>query len=118
MVNRGCYDGALIAAGGDNPVLSSCGVGQLNIDNGGNLVLADPRNTGDPTMYDGPAYVFVDDFNVTPDGTITFESFSSAVVDPELSRTLRIWRDVWTDGMDLAKQARRYIDEQITAAAS
>ncbi len=52
------------------------------------------------------------------DGTITFESFSSAVVDPELSRTLRIWRDVWTDGMDLAKQARRYIDEQITAAAA
>ena len=50
------------------------------------------------------------------DGTITFESFSSAVVDPELSRTLRIWRDVWTDGLDLAKQARRYIGEQIEAA--
>jgi D-psicose/D-tagatose/L-ribulose 3-epimerase len=50
------------------------------------------------------------------DGTITFESFSSAVVDRELSRTLRIWRDVWTDGLDLAKQARRYIGEQIDAA--
>ena len=50
------------------------------------------------------------------DGTITFESFSSAVVDPELSRTLRIWRDVWTDGLDLAKQARRFIGDQIDAA--
>ena len=50
------------------------------------------------------------------DGTITFESFSSAVVDPQLSRTLRIWRDVWTDGLDLAKQARRFIGEQIDAA--
>jgi D-psicose/D-tagatose/L-ribulose 3-epimerase len=52
------------------------------------------------------------------DGTITFESFSSAVVDPDLSRTLRIWRNVWTDGMDLAKQARRYIGEQIETAAA
>jgi D-psicose/D-tagatose/L-ribulose 3-epimerase len=38
-------------------------------------------------------------------------------VDAALSRTLRIWRNVWTDGMDLAKQARRYIGEQIAAAA-
>jgi D-psicose/D-tagatose/L-ribulose 3-epimerase len=50
------------------------------------------------------------------EGTITFESFSSAVVDADLSRTLRIWRNVWTDGMDLARQARRYIGEQIEAA--
>jgi hypothetical protein len=41
------------------------------------------------------------------EGTITFESFSSAVVDEDLSRTLRIWRNVWTDGMDLARSARR-----------
>ena len=51
------------------------------------------------------------------DGVITFESFSSAVVDEDLSRTLRIWRNVWTDGMDLAKQAREYIREQLETAA-
>jgi D-psicose/D-tagatose/L-ribulose 3-epimerase len=51
------------------------------------------------------------------EGTITFESFSSAVVDADLSRTLRIWRNVWADGMDLAKEARRYIGEQIEQAA-
>jgi D-psicose/D-tagatose/L-ribulose 3-epimerase len=50
------------------------------------------------------------------EGTITFESFSSAVVDADLSRTLRIWRNVWTDGMDLATSARRYIAEQMDAA--
>jgi D-psicose/D-tagatose/L-ribulose 3-epimerase len=50
------------------------------------------------------------------DGVITFESFSSAVVDEDLSRILRIWRNMWTDGMDLAKQARVYIGEQIAAA--
>jgi D-psicose/D-tagatose/L-ribulose 3-epimerase len=52
------------------------------------------------------------------DGVITFESFSSAVVDEDLSRTLRIWRDMWTNGMDLAVQARRYIGEQIATAAA
>jgi D-psicose/D-tagatose/L-ribulose 3-epimerase len=49
------------------------------------------------------------------DGVITFESFSSAVVDEDLSKILRIWRNMWTDGMDLAKQARTYIGEQIAA---
>jgi len=52
------------------------------------------------------------------EGVITFESFSSAVVDPGLSRTLGIWRDVWTDGMDLAREARRFIDEQLALAAT
>jgi D-psicose/D-tagatose/L-ribulose 3-epimerase len=51
------------------------------------------------------------------DGVITFESFSSAVVDADLSRILRIWRNVWTDGMDLAKQARAYIGARVEAAA-
>ena len=50
------------------------------------------------------------------DGVITFESFSSAVVDADLSRTLRIWRNMWSDGMDLAKQARAYIAERISSA--
>jgi D-psicose/D-tagatose/L-ribulose 3-epimerase len=52
------------------------------------------------------------------DGVITFESFSSAVVDENLSRILRIWRDMWTNGMDLAVQARRFIGDQIAAAAA
>jgi D-psicose/D-tagatose/L-ribulose 3-epimerase len=51
------------------------------------------------------------------EGVITFESFSSAVVDEDLSKILRIWRNVWTDGMDLAKQARGYMREQLEAAA-
>lgn len=49
-------------------------------------------------------------------GTITFESFSSAVVDPDLSRTLGIWRNTWSDGADLARQARRFIDDRMREA--
>lgn len=52
------------------------------------------------------------------DGVITFESFSSAVVSPDLSLTLRIWRDMWTNSMDLAVQARRYMAELMTEAAA
>ena len=51
------------------------------------------------------------------DGVITFESFSSMVVDEDLSRILRIWRNMWSDGMDLAKRARAYIGEQLESAA-
>jgi D-psicose/D-tagatose/L-ribulose 3-epimerase len=40
---------------------------------------------------------------------VTFESFSRAVVSPDLSDRLAVWRDLWTDGMDLAKQAREFI---------
>ena len=42
-------------------------------------------------------------------GTVTFESFSSAVVDEHLSNTLAIWRNLWGDGMDLATHARSFI---------
>ena len=42
-------------------------------------------------------------------GPITFESFSSAVVDPQLSNTLAVWRNLWSDSMDLATQARDFI---------
>jgi hypothetical protein len=49
------------------------GDGALTISGGGNLILADPRNTGNPATYDGPAYAFVDTFTVATDGTITFE---------------------------------------------
>jgi D-psicose/D-tagatose/L-ribulose 3-epimerase len=55
--------------------------------------------------------------DVKYDGVITFESFSSKVVDPDLSTILRIWRDMWENGMDLAVQARRFMGEQVARAA-
>lgn len=51
------------------------------------------------------------------DGVITFESFSSEVVDEDLSRILRIWRNMWSDGMDLARQAREFMGEHAKVAA-
>jgi len=47
-------------------------------------------------------------------GPITFESFSSAVVDPQLSNTLAVWRNLWSDGMDLAVSARSFIIDQLS----
>ena len=52
------------------------------------------------------------------DGVITFESFSSKVVDENLSTILRIWRNMWDNSMDLAVQARRYMGEQAATAAT
>jgi D-psicose/D-tagatose/L-ribulose 3-epimerase len=46
-------------------------------------------------------------------GPITFESFSSAVVARGLSNDLAIWRNLWTDGEDLARHAHRFITEQL-----
>jgi D-psicose/D-tagatose/L-ribulose 3-epimerase len=51
-------------------------------------------------------------------GTITFESFSSAVVSPTLTRALCIWRETWDDGMELATSARRFVTEQLAAATA
>jgi D-psicose/D-tagatose/L-ribulose 3-epimerase len=42
-------------------------------------------------------------------GTVTFESFSSAVVHPTLSSALSIWRDLWDDSMQLATGARAFL---------
>jgi D-psicose/D-tagatose/L-ribulose 3-epimerase len=52
------------------------------------------------------------------DGTITFESFSSAVVSPALTRALCIWRETWDDSMELATSARRFVLEQRLAATA
>lgn len=41
---------------------------------------------------------------------ITFESFSSAVVDESLSLACAIWRDTWTDNLPLAQHAKAFID--------
>jgi D-psicose/D-tagatose/L-ribulose 3-epimerase len=50
------------------------------------------------------------------DGPIVFESFSSAVVAPDLSNALCIWRDLWTDSEDLARHARGFIAAELAAA--
>ena len=42
-------------------------------------------------------------------GPVVFESFSSAVVSPTLSRSLGIWRDLWRDSDDLGAHANAYI---------
>lgn len=42
-------------------------------------------------------------------GTVTFESFSSAVVHPELSNDLAVWRNLWSDGDDLARHANTFM---------
>jgi D-psicose/D-tagatose/L-ribulose 3-epimerase len=52
------------------------------------------------------------------EGTITFESFSSAVVDPNMSNTLAIWRNLWGDGMDLATHALDFMNSGMQAARS
>jgi len=51
------------------------------------------------------------------DGPITFESFSSTVVDPGLSYTLAIWRNLWEDNVGLAAHAHGFIDAQLKAVS-
>lgn len=48
-------------------------------------------------------------------GPITFESFSSSVVAPDLSNNLAIWRDMWSDGEQLASDARAFLVCQLNA---
>jgi D-psicose/D-tagatose/L-ribulose 3-epimerase len=47
---------------------------------------------------------------------ITFESFSSAVVDESLSLACAIWRDTWADNMPLARHAKTFIDLKMDEA--
>ncbi|MFE2942834.1 sugar phosphate isomerase/epimerase family protein [Streptomyces sp. NPDC059255] len=51
-------------------------------------------------------------------GPITFESFSSAVVAPGLSADLAIWRDLWSDGTDLARHARGFIAQHLAVSGA
>ena len=44
-------------------------------------------------------------------GPITFESFSSRVVDPALSNTLCVWRNLWDDSDDLASKALQFMQQ-------
>ena len=49
-------------------------------------------------------------------GPITFESFSSAVVSPQLSSMLGIWRNLWDDSADLSRHAYEFIQGKRRAA--
>ena len=53
--------------------------------------------------------------HVSYDAPIVFESFSSAVVDPQLTSTLGIWRNLWRDSADLGRHANTYIRNTIRA---
>ena len=48
-------------------------------------------------------------------GPITFESFSSAVVAQGLSNDLAIWRNLWSDGEDLARHAHTFMRTHLAA---
>ena len=45
-------------------------------------------------------------------GPITFESFSSKVVDKNLSNTLCVWRNLWNDSDDLAKKSLQFMKDR------
>ncbi len=49
-------------------------------------------------------------------GPITFESFSSAVVNKELASILGVWRNLWSDSYDLAVHAKSFMDTQLKSA--
>ena len=68
VINSACRWRGPTALALDNPAQSPCGVGTLNINNGGNFhLLID--------AVDGPSYVFMDTLmrRSTADGTITFD---------------------------------------------
>jgi len=62
----------------------------------------------------GDIFRALDDINYS--GPITFESFSSAIVDPNLSNILAIWRNLWEDSTDLARHAKTFIESQQKSA--
>jgi D-psicose/D-tagatose/L-ribulose 3-epimerase len=51
-------------------------------------------------------------------GPIAFESFSTAVVSEALSKSLAIWRNLWTDSDDLASHANTFIRNKLRAVES
>jgi D-psicose/D-tagatose/L-ribulose 3-epimerase len=74
------------------------------------------RHSGQATSTSSEAFAALD--RICYDGTITFESFSSAVVSPALARALCIRRETWDDGMQRAASARRFVAEQRAAMAA
>jgi D-psicose/D-tagatose/L-ribulose 3-epimerase len=47
---------------------------------------------------------------------IAFESYSSAVISSEFYSSLGVWRDLWSDGRDLARHAHRFMEVALGAA--
>ena len=47
---------------------------------------------------------------------VTFESFSSTIVDQGLSLACAIWRDTWTDNVPLATHAKAFIEQKLAEA--
>ncbi len=62
-----------------------------------------------PAIFDSLLAVGYDDF-------VTFESFSSEVVDRDLSITCGIWRNTWTDNVAVARHAHAFIEERLAEA--
>jgi D-psicose/D-tagatose/L-ribulose 3-epimerase len=50
------------------------------------------------------------------DGPLAFESFSSVVVSEPFQTALGLWRDPWSDGFDVARGAREFLADQLSAA--
>ena len=50
-------------------------------------------------------------------GPIALEVFSSAVVEPDHSARLAIWREVWSDSADMARHARAFVVNEMETAA-
>jgi len=48
---------------------------------------------------------------------ITFESFSTEVVDKDLSIICAIWRNTWTDNVEVARLAKAYIEARMGESA-
>jgi len=49
-------------------------------------------------------------------GPLTFESFSGAVLTPELSALIGVWRNLWDDSADLSRHAYEFIQGKRRAA--
>lgn len=50
-------------------------------------------------------------------GPVTFESFSTRVLGPELGGLIALWRDPWTDPDDVATQALAFLRARLAEAA-
>ncbi|AGB75021.1 MULTISPECIES: sugar phosphate isomerase/epimerase family protein [Rhizobium] len=48
---------------------------------------------------------------------VTFESFSTAIVDKDLSLKTAIWRNLWDDNVALARHARQFIELGLETAS-
>ncbi len=53
--------------------------------------------------------------SISYDGPIVFETFSTAVVNENLSRMLAVWRNLWDDSDDLAQHALGFIRNGLRA---